>query len=137
MSWICKTSALIYVELWVKFSFKTQALRVKKYQNFFLRELSSVCRLWNIYWSAPIPRNVPCPEKFLVAPHLKDFLLDKLQPLCLRNFKSNLVENICLKKVFKKTVGWLNFSVIFFLLLLQCCKFEAWKAIMFTSLYQY
>ena len=39
----------------------------KKDQNSTLRALSFVCHTWNVYQNALIPRNLPCPEKFLVA----------------------------------------------------------------------
>ena len=39
----------------------------KKHQNISLLGLSFVGRPLNIYRSAPISRNLPCPEKFLVT----------------------------------------------------------------------
>ena len=39
----------------------------KKDQNFSLQHLSFVCHTWNIYKCSPIPGNLPCPEKILVA----------------------------------------------------------------------
>ena len=48
-----------------KCSFKS--ILEKWHQNLHLWGLSFVCRTWNVYQGVPIPRNLPCPEKFLVA----------------------------------------------------------------------
>ena len=49
----------------LKCSFKS--ISEKKHQNFSLWGLSFVCHTPNIYESGPIPRNLPCPEKPVVA----------------------------------------------------------------------
>ena len=50
----------------LKCSFKS--ILEKKHQYFFLRSpFWYVCHTLKIYRSAPIPKNLPCPEKFLVV----------------------------------------------------------------------
>ena len=39
----------------------------KKSKSFILRSSSILCRIWNVFRSAPISRNQPCPKSFLVA----------------------------------------------------------------------
>ena len=38
----------------------------KKHQKFSLRDLSFVCRIWNVYRSVPIPIILPCSQIFLL-----------------------------------------------------------------------
>ena len=61
---MCPVCVYLWVEI-LKYNFKS--ILEKKDQNFSMRGLCSVCHTWNIYRSAPIPRNLPCPKKFLVA----------------------------------------------------------------------
>ena len=74
--WFCKKSPLtlerrtlfvcIYgLKSYLKCNFKS--MLEKKHQHFFLRGSSFVRRTWNVYRDAPIPKNLPCPKKFLVA----------------------------------------------------------------------
>ena len=46
-----------------KCSFKSTLEKNTKISPWFF----FVCRTWNVYWSVPTPRNLPCSEKFLVA----------------------------------------------------------------------
>ena len=48
----------------LKCSFKK--ILEKKHENLSLRSPSFVCCAWSVYRSAFIPRNLSCPEKFLV-----------------------------------------------------------------------
>ena len=59
----------VCIHLWVKLPFKCnfKSIFEKKHQNFSLWSFSFVCRTWNVYWSAPTPRNLPCMEKFVAA----------------------------------------------------------------------
>ena len=61
---MCPVCVYVWVEI-LKCNFKS--ILEKRDQNFSMRGLSSVCHTWNIYRSAPIPRNLPCPKKVLVA----------------------------------------------------------------------
>ena len=63
MSCLCASYGLNYH---LKCSFKS--ILDKKHQKFFLRDRSFVCPTRNVYRSTHIPRNLPCPEDFLVAP---------------------------------------------------------------------
>ena len=61
----------------------------KKHQNVSLRGFSFVCQTWNVYRSAPIPRNLPCPLKFLVTGLIRN--------------KFKLIKGLSYKSVWSKT----------------------------------
>ena len=74
--WFCKKSVLIlqksvlFVCIYGSNSYlkcSSKIILEKKYQNISLLGLSFVGRPLNIYRSAPISRNLPCLEKFLVT----------------------------------------------------------------------
>ena len=64
--WYCKKKCPVCVHLWVKFlSFKS--ILEEKHKIIFPAGSFFVYRSWNVHRSDPVPRNLNCPEKFLVV----------------------------------------------------------------------
>ena len=59
-----------FLHLWVKISFKMLFLGMSRRKNpniFLMGDFSFICCRRNVYRSVLIPKNLPCPEKFLAA----------------------------------------------------------------------
>lgn len=106
----------------------------KKHKNVSLWSLSFVCRTWNICQSAPIPRNFPCPEKFLVAwldnnnsKANKTFITKPFHPeLGLRRWK--FLKNVVLIHFFWDTSPTMPILMDIFLIWITIINFWAvWK----------